>query len=87
MPAWVWPKKKCVRHIRDRSPHTELDSRRENARAFNEQSIDGYLEARRLQIGEMANARISKKFKRNSKIRVIAILSLKVCQNLKKLRD
>lgn len=37
--AWVWPKKKCVRHILDRSPHTELDSRRENARAK-------YLEAR-----------------------------------------
>lgn len=31
VPAWVWPKKKYIRHIRDHSPHTELDSRRENA--------------------------------------------------------
>lgn len=59
VPAWVWPKKKCVRHIRDRSPHTELDSRHENTRAFmNKVSTDNSRPV--ILIDEITDSRISK---------------------------
>lgn len=60
VPAWVWPKKKYVRHIRDRSLHTEIDSRRENARAFmSEVSTDSSRPV--TSINEIADPRIAQK--------------------------
>jgi len=81
VPAWVWPKKKCARHIRDRSPHTELDSRHEDARAFMNKVSTKTNSRSVILIDEIADSRISK----NSKIYVIATLCFKMCRNLEKI--